>query len=237
MKSIPVPQKYKNRVLASLPVVEMKRLAPHLTPVTLKMNRSLHDSGQMVDTVYFLEQGICSHVVTMETGNTVEVGITGREGFVGLPAVLGTGHSPYRSFMQISGHGFSVKAKILREQSEASSELRLCLQRSIQGLLVQTALLAACNRVHDLEERLARWLMMCQNRIQSDQIPITHEFLAMMLGTRRSSVTVAAGMLHKAGLIAYSRGHVTIQNREGLKDAACECYQIVFEEYVRLGLL
>ena len=216
---------------------EMKRLAPHLSPVTLKMNRTLHDSGQMVETVYFLEQGICSHVVTMETGNTIEVGITGREGFVGLPAILGTGHSPYRSFMQISGHGFSVKAKILRVQSEASSSLRLCLQRIIQGLLVQTALTAACNRVHDLPERLARWLMMCQGRIQSDQIPITHEFLAMMLGTRRSSVTVAAGMLHKAGLIEYSRGHVTIQNRDRLRDAACECFQIVEEEYVRLGLL
>ena len=165
------------------------------------------------------------------------MGITGRDGFVGLPAVLGTGHSPNRSFIQIPGHGFSVKAKILREQSEASSELRLRLQRSIQGLLVQTAQTAACNRVHELEERLARWLLMCQDRVQNDHLPITHEFLAMMLGTRRTTVTVAAGMLHKAGLIAYSRGHVTIQNRERLEHAACECYQIIREEYVRLGLL
>lgn len=221
MKSISVPQTYKNRVLASLPAHEIRRLAPHLSPVTLKRNRSLHDSGQVVDTVYFLEQGLCSHVVTMETGNTIEVSITGREGFVGLPAVLGTGHSPNRSFMQIPGHGFSVKAKVLREQSEAPGELRLCLQRCIQRVLVQTAQTAACNRVHELEERLARWLMMCHDRLQSDHLPITHEFLAMMLGTRRTTVAVAAGMLHKAGLIAYSRGQVTIQNREGLTHAAC----------------
>lgn len=237
MKSISVPQPYKNRVLASLPTAEMKRLAPHLSPVTLRVNRTLHDSGQSVKAVYFLEEGICSHVVTMETGNTIEVGITGREGFVGLPAILGTDHSPYRSYIQIPGRGFSVEATILREQAESSTELRLCLQRSIQGLLVQTALTAACNRVHDLPERLARWLMMCHSRIQTNHIPITHEFLALMLGTRRSSVTVAAGMLHKAGLIEYSRGHVTIQNCEKLRDAACECFRIVDEEYVRLGLL
>jgi CRP-like cAMP-binding protein len=237
MKSIPVPQTYKNRVLASLPAAEMKRLAPHLTPVTLRMNRTLHDPGQLVDTVYFLEQGICSHVVTMEAGNTVEVGITGRDGFVGLPAVLGTGQSLNRAFMQIPGHGYRVDAAILREQSEASGELRMWLHRSIQGLLVQTAQTAACNRVHELEERLARWLMMCHDRVQSDDLPITQEFLAMMLGTRRSTVTVAAGMLHKAGLISHSRGRVRIQNREGLTHAACECYQIIHVEYVRLGLL
>jgi CRP-like cAMP-binding protein len=187
--------------------------------------------------VYFLEEGVCSVVVTMENGSTVEVGMTGRDGFVGLPAVLGAGHSPNRAFIQIPGHGFSVKAEVVQEQIEASSELRLCLQRAIQGMLLQTAQTAACNRVHELEERLARWLLMCQDRVQSDHVPITQEFLSMMLGTRRSTVTVAAGMLHKAGLIAYSRGHVTIQDRERLAIVACECYRIIHEEYVRLGLL
>jgi len=237
MPSISVPLTYKNRVLASLPASELMRLAPHLSPVTLKLNQTLQDAGQMVDTVYFLEEGICSHVVTMEAGSTVEVGITGRDGFVGLPAVLGTGRNLNRSFMQIPGHGFRVKATILREQCEASSELRSCFQRYFQGLLAQTAQTAACNRVHELEERLARWLLMCQDRMQSDQFHITHEFLAMMLGTRRTTVTVAAGTLHKAGLITYSRGRVTVQDREGLEQAACECYQIIHEEFVRLGLL
>ena len=237
MQSIEAFPPYKNRVLASLPAAEMKRLRPHLSAVTLKMNRTLHDPGQTVDTVYFLEEGICSIVVSMENGSTVEVGITGRDGFVGLPAVLGTSHSPNRSFIQIPGHGFSVNATDLRDLSETSSELRLVLQRVVQGMLVQTAQTAACNRVHELEERLARWLLMCQDRVQSDHLPITQEFLAMMLGTRRTSVTVAAGMLHKAGLIAYARGQVTIQDRERLEHVACECYQIIRNEYVRLGLL
>lgn len=237
MQSVSASPPFKNRVLASLPAVEMERLTPHLSPVTLKINRTLHDAGQPVDTVYFLEEGICSVVVAMESGNTVEVGLIGRDGFVGLPALLGTGHAPNRNFIQIPGHGFSMKAKILREQIETSSELRKVLNRAAQGLLTQTAQTAACNRLHELEERLARWLLMCQDRLQSNQISITQEFLGMMLGTRRTSVTVAAGILHKAGLIAYSRGHVTIQNREGLEQTACECYRIIHNEYVRLGLL
>jgi CRP-like cAMP-binding protein len=237
MQSICVPVSFKNRVLASLPPDLMKRLAPHLNAVTLKLNRTLHDPGQMVETVYFLEEGICSVVVTMETGSTIEVGITGRDGFVGMPAVLGTGHSPNRSFIQIPGHGFSVRAKVLQEMSETSPELRLRLQRVVQGMLVQTAQTAACNRVHELEERLARWLLMCQDRVQSNELPITQEFLAMMLGTRRTTVTVAAGILHKAGLIAYSRGLVTIKDRGRLEHAACECYRIIRDEYLRLDLL
>jgi len=237
MESSSTQKQYKNRVLASLPAPEIKRLAPHLSPETLEVGRTLHDPGEQVDTVYFLEEGICSIVVTMESGNTVEVGITGRDGFVGVPAVLGTGQSPNRSYIQIPGYGFSVKAKILRELSEESSRLRQCLLRGVQALLAQTAQTAACNRVHELEERLARWLLMCHDRVQADLLPITQEFLGMMLGTRRTSVTVAAGTLHKAGLIAYSRGHVTVQNLDGLKDASCECYRIIHDEYVRLELL
>jgi CRP-like cAMP-binding protein len=236
MESNIVASLYKNRLLALLPAADIERLAPHLSPVTLKINRTLHDAGQTVDTVYFLEDGVCSIVATMVSGNTVEVGIIGREGFVGLPAVLGTQASPNRAFMQIAGHGYSIKAKVLQDHSDASKELRLLLQRAVQGLFVQTAQTAACNRVHELEERLARWLLMCQDRVQSDQIHITHEFLSMMLGTRRTSVTVAAGTLSKAGIIAYSRGLVTIQNREKLENAACECYRAVQAEYLRLGL-
>jgi len=150
---------YKNRLLASLPMADILRLAPHLSLVTLKRNQILQDAGQPVETVYFLEDGICSTVVALENGTTVEVGVTGREGFVGVPALLGAGHSPNSSFMQIPGHGFSVKARTLVEQSDTSRELRLCLQRSIQGHQVQIEQTAACNRVHELDERLARWLL------------------------------------------------------------------------------
>lgn len=228
---------YKNCVLALLPAHELKRLAPHLSPASFKRNRSLHEPGEQIETVYFLEEGIASVMVAMEDGTTIEVGLIGRDGLVGLPAVMGNGRSANRTFIQIPGHGYTIKAKILREQCETSSELRACLQRAIQGFFVQTAQTAACNRVHELEERLARWLLMCHDRVQSDHMPITHEFLAMMLGTRRSSVSVAAGILHKAGLIVYSRGHMKIQDRERLQHAACECYQAVREEYLHLGLL
>jgi CRP-like cAMP-binding protein len=228
---------FKNRVLASLGAEEIKRLSPNLTPLTLAVNQTLHDAGAKVDTVYFLEEGICSIVATMETGSTIEVGIIGRDGFVGTAAVLDSGRAANRAYMQIPGHGFSIKAKVLRELCEESGDLRSVLLKGIQCLLVQTAQTAACNRVHELDERLARWLLMCHDRVQMDGLAITHEFLGMMLGTRRTSVTVAAGMLQKAGLIAYSRGHVKIENLDGLKDVACECYKVVRDEYLRLGLL
>jgi CRP-like cAMP-binding protein len=228
---------YKNRVLSSLPAAEIQRLAPHLSPVVLKKNRTLHEAGETVDTVYFLEEGLCSIVVALENGSMVEVGITGACGFVGEPAVLGTGQSPDRAFMQIGGHGFSVKARVLREQAEEPGELRVYLHRAVQGAMVQSRQTAACNRVHSLEELLARWLLCCHDRVREDRLPITHEFLAMMLGTRRTSVTVAAGILQKAGLISYTHGHVTIQDYKGLRDASCECYQVIHDEYVRLGLL
>ncbi|MGA9717978.1 MAG: Crp/Fnr family transcriptional regulator [Acidobacteriaceae bacterium] len=228
---------YKNELLAALSATDIHRLAPHLSPVVFKRNLTLHNPGETVDTVYFLEEGICSVVVTMQDGATVEVGILGRDGFVGAPALLGTDHSPNHSFIQIPGHGYSIKASVLLQQSETSAALLSMLQRSIQGLMVQTAQTAACNRVHDLPERLARWLLMCRERVGADRLDITQEFLAMMLGTRRTTVTVAAGVLQKAGLIAYTRGHVTIKDHAGLKKAACECYGIVHDEYVRLGLL
>jgi CRP-like cAMP-binding protein len=234
---VSVPRAYKNRVLGSFPAHEIDQLAPHLLPVDLPMSMTLQEPGQIVDTVYFLEDGICSIVATMENGVTVEAGIIGRDGFVGMPVALGAGHSPNRSFMQIPGYGYRVRAKILTGLADESAPLRHCLLRSVHALMVQTAQTAACNRVHDLHERLARWLMTCHDRVQSDQLLITQEFLGIMLGTRRTSVTVAARILQKAGLITYARGHVIIQDHAGLADAACECYQVVRDESVRLGLL
>ncbi|MGA2350436.1 MAG: Crp/Fnr family transcriptional regulator [Terracidiphilus sp.] len=224
--------------MASLSAEAIERLAPNLVLVELERGRILHEAGEPVTTVYFLEQGICSVVVTMKNGSTVEAGIIGRDAFVGIPAVLGTGQSSNRAYIQLPGSGFSIKAKILREQmSHPSGELRSCLFRAMQGILAQTAQTAACNRVHELEERLARWLLMCHDRVQIDRLPITHELLAIMLGTRRSTVTVTAGILQKAGLIESKRGNVTIRNRKGLEEATCECYSFIHDEYIRLGLL
>ncbi|MGB9028733.1 MAG: Crp/Fnr family transcriptional regulator [Acidobacteriaceae bacterium] len=228
---------YRNRLLASLPAALIEQLTPHLTPVDLPVHRTLQQPGEKVETVYFLEDGMCSMVVTMSSGATVEVGRIGRDGFVGAPAILDAAHTPNRCFMAIAGHGYSIKAKILQEQSEASVELRRLLLRSVQLLLVQTAQTAACNRVHELPKRLARWILMCADRIQADYAPVTQELLAMMLGTRRSSISVAASSLQDAGLIAWSRGRMTIQDHAGLEKAACECYRVVNDEYSRLGLL
>ncbi len=238
MKSAHLQQPYRNRVLASLPKEEIARLAAHLSPRTFKLNQILNDRELGAETVYFLEDGLCSIVVTMKDGSTVEAGIVGRESFVGMPAVLETGYSPNRGFVQIPGDGYAVRAKILVEQAQGGSgKLHAYLLRGVQALLAQVTQTAACNRLHELEQRLARWLLMCHDRVQGDDLPITHEFLAMMLGVHRSSLSAAAGTLRNAGLIEYSRGHVRIKNRRGREKTACQCYSIVHDEYVRLGLL
>ena len=236
MRPSSVPGSYRNRLLASLPAAVLKQLSARLEPVPLPRGFVLRESGQALDFMYFLEDGVCSIVASMEDGMTIEVSLIGREGFVGTPEILGAGCSPIRTLIQIPGYGYRVKTEILTGMADASAPLRLCLLRSVHLLFVQTAQTAACNRVHDLHERLARWLLMCQDRVESAKIPITQEFLAGILGAHRSSVTVAAGVLQEAGLITLARGQVTIRNRAGLMDAACECYRIVHDEGIRLGL-
>jgi CRP-like cAMP-binding protein len=150
---------------------------------------------------------------------------------------LGTDGAPGRTFIQIEASGHRIEAKTLKEEFERPSELRRLLQKYMHGYLVQTAQTAACNRQHGIEERLARWLLTCHDRIQSDRLMLTHDFLGQMLGAPRTTVTLAAGLLHRAGLIEYSRGVVTIQNRAELENAACECYRTVRDEFRRCGLL
>lgn len=226
---------YKNRILAALPKAEINRLAPHLSPVTLKQQLTLLD-GKATHG-YFLEEGIASVVVTVGKRDTVEVGIIGIDGIVGLPILLGTEGSPGRTFIQIEGSGFRIKAETLRREFERPGKLRQYLQRYMQAFFVQTAQTAACNRLHGIEERLARWLSACRDRTETDQLRLTHDFLGQMLGAPRTTVTLAAGLLHRAGLIDYKRGAVTVRNREGLEQTACECYRIVRDEFKRLALL
>ena len=228
-------QTYKNRILSALPKAEIDRLAPHLSPVALKQHEPLLD-GKATHG-YFLEQGIASVVVTVGNRDTVEVGIIGIDGIVGLPILLGTHGSPGRTFVQIAGSGFRIKAEALRREFDRAGKLRQHLQRYMQAFFVQTAQTAACNRLHGIEERLARWLSACRDRTESDQLLLTHDFLSQMLGAPRTTVTLAAGLLHRAGLIDYKRGVVTVQDREGLEHTACECYRIVRDEFTRLTLL
>jgi CRP-like cAMP-binding protein len=228
---------FRNTMLRCFPASMLDMLQKHLLPVNLELHHTLQSAEEPAQNVYFLESGICSMVVTMKDGRTVETAIVGRENFVGIHAILDGGRAPHRAFMQVAGTGNKINAAILREHlNEPSGGLRRCLWRGIEALYIQTAQIAACNRVHEVEERLARWLLMCQDRVDGDHIPITHEFLATMLGTRRSTVTLAAGILQKADLIDYRRGHVTIKNRKGLEDTACECLSAIREEYARLGL-
>jgi CRP-like cAMP-binding protein len=233
--SPPARRLYKNRILASLPKKEIDRLLPQLSPVTLKLRQELLDGHG--DHAYFLEDGLASVVLPMENGSTVEVGVIGIDGVVGLPMLLGADGMPGRTFIQVEGSGYRIDARSLKEEFERPGALRSHLQKYLLANLVQSAQNAACNRLHSIAERLARWLLTCHDRIQSDRMPLTHEFLAQMLGAPRTTVTLAAGILHKAGLIDYSRGHVTIKNRAKLEDVACECYGVVHKEYQRLGLL
>lgn len=226
--------RYKNRILALLPKTEISRLAKHLEPVTLKQGQSLLDGK--VTHAYFLEDGMASIVLTLASGDTIEVGVIGNDGLVGLPVLLGTGSVPGCTFMQIGGSGFRIKAEFLKEEFDRNGELKRALERHLQGLFVQSAQTAACNRMHTIEERLARWLLTCHDRSEGDLLLLTHDFLSQMLGSPRTTVTLAAGALQKTNLIDYSRGKVTIRNRAGLEKIACECYGSVRDEFHRLGL-
>ncbi len=229
------PTQYKNRILAALPKAEIGRLAPYLSPVNLKLRTQLLDGH--ADHAYFLEEGLASVVLTLADGATVEVGVIGIDGVVGLPVLLGAVSMPGETFIQVSASGFRIDAQRLKREFERDGKLRSHLQKYLLANLVQSAQYAACNRLHTISERLARWVLTCHDRIQCDRMPLTHEFLSQMLGAPRTTVTLAAGILHEAGCIDYSRGHVTIKDRPKLEQIACECYSTVRDEFRRLGLL
>jgi CRP-like cAMP-binding protein len=229
------PTAYRNRILATLPKAESDRLAPHLSPVNLKLRTQLLDGH--ADHAYFLEEGLASVVLTLADGATVEVGVIGIDGLVGLPILLGAESMPGETFIQVAASGFRIDARRLKNEFDRNGKLRDHIQKYLLASLIQSAQYAACNRLHSIAERLARWVLTCHDRIQSDHMPLTHEFLGQMLGAPRTTVTLAAGMLNKAGLIDYSRGHVTIRDRQKLEDSSCECYRTVHDEFKRLGLL
>jgi CRP-like cAMP-binding protein len=216
-----------NQILNSIPENEFNFLRPDLEFIQTPQHQILHEAGEKIDHAYFLNEGMASLVVLTSDGRSVEVAIVGREGIVGTPLSVGLRRGPYRSIMQISGNGLRIKSEVLEEKLSEAPELRLLLNRyvMIQGL--QIAQIAACNRLHEIEQRLARWLLMCQDRVASEYLPVTHEFLAQMLGTGRPSVSLAAGILQKAGTIENLRGTVKILNRKDLESAACECYKTI----------
>lgn len=226
---------YKNRILASLPKAEIGRLAPYLSPLTLDVGDTLLGPGEDITHAYFLESGLASVVVAMANGTTVEAGVIGNDGVVGIPALLGTKSMPSHTYIQIPGAGYRIPAQHLAEEFKKAYTLQKQINRFLQAHLVQTAQTAACNRLHDIAPRLARWLLICHDRMESESFTITQESLGNMLGTPRTTLTVAACQLQKSDLIDYSRGRIHIRNRKGLEMAACECYMTIRQEFHRLG--
>jgi CRP-like cAMP-binding protein len=226
----------KNAILLSLPDAEFSALRPHLIQMDLPHHFLLHEAGSRLDYGYFIDEGMTSLVVTTKDGRSVEVGLVGREGMVGTALAFGFARAPSRAIAQIPGSGTRVRAEILEELLTGCSHLRDQLTRYsfVQG--VQAAQVAACNRLHEIDQRLARWLLMCQDRVDSELLILTHEFLAQMLGTGRPSVSLAAGLLQRAGWIATIRGTIRVLNRKGLESAACECYGILQHFNGGLGL-
>jgi CRP-like cAMP-binding protein len=216
-----------NFILRHIPRKESIQLLPLMEFVRLKLHQVLHEPGEVIKSGYFLNNGLGSLLTTHPDGKTVEVGLTGNEGFIGLPVIFGFKSSALRVVTQGEGTAYRVEVDTLLRILPRCPGLEKQLQRFSMLLGMQSTQLAACNRLHDVVERLARWLLMSHDRIGNDALPLTQEFLAQMLGTRRASVTEAAGALQKAGSIEYSRGSVNILNRAGLEESACDCYQAI----------
>jgi CRP-like cAMP-binding protein len=215
----------QNGILLALPRTERDWISEKVEWVDLPLHSVLHEAGRPIQFGYFVNGGLVSILNVMSNGKTVEVGLTGKEGFVGTPLLVGFSTSPTRVVMQVAGSGFRIRARDVQGALRGCANLERSLLRYMQELTLQATQVAACNRLHEVEERLARWLLMSQDRLGGDDVPLTQQFLAHMLGTRRASVTVAAGILQKAGLITYNRGKVKIKNRRDLRDASCECYE------------
>lgn len=213
-----------NTILLSLARKDYESVLSKLRPVQLPVQTILNEMAEPIRFCYFINSGLASILNVMSDGKSVEVGLSGKEGFVGLPLIVGFDTSPTQAVMQIGGTGFQATAEDMKDILRRYPQLAKSLHRYSQELALQTTQVAACNRLHEVEERLARWLLMSQDRVEVSDFPLTQQFIAHMLGTRRASVTVAAGILQRAGLITYKRGQVKIEDRAGLENAACECY-------------
>jgi len=204
-----------------------------LERVTLRPGMVLQEPDQEIEFVYFVEEGLVSLLSVNSDGGTIEIGVVGSEGMVGIPVILG-GFSPYRAVVQIEGQALRMRRRQIADEFQNNRCFHDVLLRYTNSFLVQVAQSSICNCFHTLQERLSRWLLLADDSTDSDRLPITHDVVARLLGTRRASVTVTAGLLQKAGLIKMSRGEIRISNRAGLESVACECYGIVREGVRRM---
>jgi CRP-like cAMP-binding protein len=223
-----------NKLLSSLSANDFDLMEPHLESVVLEVRKSLEKPNQRIKTAYFPESGFVSVVAVQSGGKEVEVGLIGREGMTGTPIVFGNHRSPHATYVQAAGSAKSIPATALREAMRTSQTLRDSLLKYVQAFGVQTTHTAICNAHSRLDRRLARWLLMAHDCIGADTLPLTHEFLALMLGVRRPGVTEALNTLRKQKLISYMRGQITVQDRKGIERTAGESYGTPEAEYRRL---
>ena len=231
----PVPHTPRqNRLLAALPPHEYARLLPSLEFVRLAVGQTLHRAGESEKHVYFLAAGIVSRAYVMANGDTAEFAITGNEGAIGIAAILGDDSMPSQAVVLSAGHAYRLRSEVLKSELAHGGALLALLLRYTHALIAQIGQVAGCNRHHSIEQRLSRWLLSCVDRAPSNDLTLTQDLLANILGVRRESVTEAAQNLQKAGAIHYQRGHITVLDRAGLKTRACECYTAIRREYDRL---
>lgn len=234
MSNAAPPQAIRNQLLAALSPGDLAEIIPNLRPITLTIRDMLIFPESEIEAVYFVESGWVSLVATLEDGMQAEVGLVGREGMVGIPLIVGVDSAFEEAFVQANGTALRMEAAAFREASEKTPALQRLLYRYSEAMRAQTTQTAACNGRHPLEQRLARWLLMAHDRADGDDLPVTQEFLALMLCVYRPSVTVAAGVLQRAGIIHYSRGHVEVLDRDALEATSCDCYSTVKRRFDRL---
>jgi CRP-like cAMP-binding protein len=224
----------RNFLLCTLPTAERELLLPHLEPVTFLLGKTVYEPGERVDYCYFPTNSVVSLLYTMENGSTAEMGLVGNDGVTGVAVFLGGESTCSRAVVAVAGDALRLPAKRLQQEFAQSAPLQRSLLRYTQALITQVSQTAVCNRLHSVEQRLCRWLLLCHDRKNRSDLLMTQELIANMLGGRRESVTVAAGHLQDAGLIHYCRGRISILDRDGVESNVCECYRIVENEVDRL---
>jgi CRP-like cAMP-binding protein len=223
-----------NLILAALPASERARLAAHLQVVELQMGETIYQQGASIPFAYFPVDAVISALQIMEDGATVEVNLAGREGLVGLSLIFGVTRTFNEWIVQVPGTALRISAQQLRDEFNRNGQLQLILLRYAHAVIQQISQSVACNRLHHIEERLCRWLLMMHDRVGRDELPLTHEFVARMLGVRRAGVTEALGVLQRAGMLTIGRGEIVLLDRRGLEEAVCECYHIIRAEFDKL---
>ena len=230
----PLQTPRQNHLLAALPDESYERLLPHLELVSMPLAKVVYESGIQMQHVFFPTTSIVSLLYVMEDGASAEIAIVGHEGVVGISLFMGGESTPSRAVVQGAGEAYRLPGRILKTEFERGGPLQHLLLRYTQALLTQMAQTAVCNRHHSLDQQFCRWLLLSIDRLQSDELKMTQELIANMLGVRREGVTEAAGNVQKAGLIKYQRGHITVIDRPGLEARVCECYSVVKKEFDRL---